>query len=178
MDIGELHHCFECKNSVLYWKNPKAKRAKKGAVAGYICKDGYRQIVFNGKRIPAHKIIWAMAYGSMPDMLDHINGDRTDNRLENLRPVTKRENNMNKKIRSDNTTGITGVRWHEQRQKWNARIALDGKERSLGMYEKMEDAKMARLKAELIFFKEYGPNYSAIMSLVAEGKLIIAPASP
>ena len=121
--------------------------------------------------------MWAMHHGEWPEMLDHINGDRLDNRLKNLRPVSKRENNFNKKMRGDNTSGVIGVRWHKQRHKWNARIALDGKERSLGMYDNIEAAREARLKAELQYFGEYSVNYPAIMALVAEGKLTIAEAA-
>jgi len=172
MNSQDLHHLFECRDGVLYWKNPKAHRCKVGDKAGSVDKDGYIQVHLSGGRVPAHKIIWCMAYGEMPEMLDHINGDRADNRLSNLRVVTKRENNMNHAKRTDNKSGFTGVRWHKQRGKWNARIKLDGKEISLGMYESFGEAVNARLKSEAELFGEY----SRIMRQVEAGELTIEPA--
>jgi hypothetical protein len=172
MNSQDLHHLFECRDGVLYWKKPKAHRCKAGDKAGSVDKDGYNQVHLSGGRVPAHKIIWCMAYGEMPEMLDHINGDRADNRLSNLRVVTKRENNMNRAKRTDNKSGFTGVRWHKQRGKWNARIKLDGKEISLGMYESFGEAVNARLKAEAELFGEY----SRILRQVESGELTIEPA--
>ena len=172
MDRERLQHLFECKDGVLFWKNPNARRCKKGDKAGHIDKDGYVIVRFDDKRVPAQKIIWYMAYGEMPEMLDHINGNRSDNSLSNLRKVTKRENNFNKAMRSDNTSGVCGVRWHKQRKKWNARIKIDGVEKSLGMYASFQDAVNARLEAETTFFGEY----SRIMRQVEAGELVIQPA--
>jgi hypothetical protein len=169
---------FEYRDGVLYWKNPRARRCKSGDAAGSVDADGYLVVGFTEGRYPVHKIVWAMHHGQLPDLVDHINGDRQDNRIENLRAVTKRENNFNKRVRSDNSTGITGVRWHSQRKKWNARIKVDGVDRSLGMYKEMRDAERARLAAELKYFGEYSPNHAAIMALVAAGDLTIAPADP
>ena len=176
MSYPDFSSLFEYRDGFLRWRNPRACRCKIGAVAGSLGADGYLVVRLREGRYPVHKIIWAMHYGELPDMLDHINRDRADNRIENLRLVTKRENNFNKQTRVDNTTGITGVRWHSQRGKWNARIAIDGRERSLGMYSKMQDAVQARMRAELKHFGEYSPNYQNIMALVAAGELTIAPA--
>jgi len=172
MNKQELNHLFECRDGVLYWKNPQAHRCKAGDKAGYVDKDGYTQVHCLGQRLPASKIIWCMHHDEMPEMLDHINGDRSDNRVENLRVVTKRENNMNRAKRTDNKSGFTGVRWHKQRGKWNARIKLDGKDISLGMYQSFGEAVNARLKAEAELFGEY----SRIMRQVEAGELVIQEA--
>lgn len=98
----------------------------------------------NGKDVRTSKTLhnWLM---NCPKGLqvDHINRNTLDNRRCNLRIVTCRENNLNK--RNNNKT--PGVRWHSQGKKWNARITIKGKEKSLGMYDKYEDAVCARLKA-------------------------------
>lgn len=75
--------------------------------------------------------------------VDHINRNPLDNRRCNLRIVTSRENNLNKK----NNNKVPGVRWHSQGKKWNARITIKGKDKSLGMFSRYEDAVCARLKA-------------------------------
>lgn len=75
--------------------------------------------------------------------VDHINRNTLDNRKENLRIVTARENNMNKR----NNSKVPGVRWHSQGKKWNARITIKGREKSLGMFEDYNEAVSARLKA-------------------------------
>ena len=176
MNSYDLHYLFECRDGVLYWKNPKAHRCKVGDKAGSVDKDGYIQVHLSGGRVPAHKIIWCMANGEMPEMLDHINGNRADNQLSNLLVVTKRENNMNRAKRADNKSGFTGVRWHKQRGKWNARIKVDGRETSLGMYDDFDMAKKARMQAEIKHFGEYSRHYGEIMRQVEAGDLVIADA--
>lgn len=76
--------------------------------------------------------------------VDHINRNPLDNRKENLRRCTCRENNLNKR---NNTSGCPGVRWHSQGKKWNARITIKGKEKSLGMFNTFEEAVKARYEA-------------------------------
>lgn len=76
--------------------------------------------------------------------VDHINHNTLDNRKSNLRKVTCRENNCNKR---NNKSGFAGVRWHSQGNKWNARITIKGKEKSLGMFKTKEEAIEARIKA-------------------------------
>lgn len=88
-----------------------------------------------------------MHYGDIPDgmEIDHINRIKDDNRIENLRVVTKRQNCCNL---STNTSGIPGVIWCKQQKKWRARIWVNGKNKHLGLFENIEDAKVARKKAE------------------------------
>lgn len=76
--------------------------------------------------------------------VDHINHNTLDNRKCNLRKVTTRENQLNKR---NNTSGCPGVRWHSQGKKWNARIVINGKEKSLGIFNNFEDAVNARRNA-------------------------------
>ena len=176
MDAASLNHLFEYKDGALLWKNPRARRCKAGMKAGSIGSDGYLYVAVFGKKMPVHRVVWAMHNGSLLDYLDHINGDRTDNRIENLRIATRQENSFNKAVRSDNQTGITGVRWHSQRQKWNARIKVNGREKSLGNYLTKCAAENARLAAELKYFGIYSRNYQNLMKLVDEGQLVIQPA--
>lgn len=176
MNVDKLHTLFEHRDDVLLWKNPTAHRCKAGHIAGWKDRDGYRIVHFDGKKVPAHRIVWFMHNGPTDMLIDHIDGNPENNRIDNLRLVTKQQNNMNSAIRSDNASGVSGVRWHKQRKKWNARIKVDGKERSLGMYESKQDAINARLKAELDVFGIYSRHYSEIMRQVEAGDLVIQEA--
>ena len=110
--------------------------------AGAINNAGYYSVIINGKSMLAHRVIWKMVYGSWPDKnIDHINGDRTDNRIENLRCVSQSENLRNSKKRSDNKSGASGVTWHSQRQKWQVRMMTQsGKYKFYGLFKELDKA--------------------------------------
>lgn len=110
--------------------------------------DGYKGgSIFNRKYI-AHRVAWAIYYGEWPvGHVDHINHNRTDNRISNLRVVTRVENMRNAKIRQDNSSGVTGVCWDAARGKWRAEI--NGVRRTmLGRFDSLDDAVAARKAAE------------------------------
>lgn len=120
--------------------------------AGRISMCGYSQISIYGTRYPAHRIIWAMNYGAWPtDEIDHIDGDRLNNRLENLRNVSRTENARNMALRVDSTSGATGVCWDKNRTKWTAQIRINGIRINLGRFALFEDALAARKSAEKAF---------------------------
>lgn len=79
---------------------------------------GYRHGRLAGKGYSAHRVIWLMVYGTEPDFIDHINGDRADNRLANLRDASRSDNNRNRCISGNNTSGVTGVSWDAHHRKW------------------------------------------------------------
>lgn len=103
-----------------------------------------------GQNLRAHRVIWAMVHGSWPEMdIDHINGDRRDNRLCNLRSVTRSENLKNLSMRTDNTSGFMGVMMVRKTGKWRAFIEVGGSSKSLGEYASIADAIEARKSAEM-----------------------------
>lgn len=89
------------------------------------------------------------------ECVDHIDRNKLNNHISNLRYATKSENNMNQSKRSDNTSGITGVNFDKARNKWKAQIQKDGKKINLGSFETKEEAIEARIKAEETYFKEF-----------------------
>ena len=113
---------------------------------------GYRNGSIKNKSILAHVAAYAIYYGEYPNNVDHINGIRTDNRIKNLRSVTKRENSLNRAMSSKNTSGHTGVVWIKHIKKWQAKIKIHGKQISLGFFSEINDAVKARRNAEA----EYG----------------------
>lgn len=112
-------------------------------------RDGYRIGIINQKRLSAHRVAWAIYHGEWPsDEIDHINGNRSDNRIENLRAVSRAENTRNRKLRSDNKSGVHGVYFIASIGKWAARINVNKKERHLGTFETKVEAIKARKEAE------------------------------
>lgn len=136
----------------LFWKNVvKRSRAKMGDIVSNKNAYGYIRVKLNQQSYFAHRIIWEMHYGPIPEgmQIDHINHDRTDNRLCNLRLVTASDNMKNQKKRSDNTSGITGVRFDASRGRWIAQIQVEGKSINLGRFLSLDMAIDARREAEL-----------------------------
>ena len=134
---------------------------KKGDRVGFYCDtSGYRRVIFNGKKQQEHRIIWHMHYGDIPEgfILDHKDGNRCNNSIENLRTVTPSQNNMNRKTPTNNKSGVTGVGFRSREQKWAARINIDGKRKQLGMFDTLEEAAQARRKAEVKYYGEYAPT--------------------
>lgn len=130
-----------------------------GQIAGVASKrDGYLRIGLLGKDYLSHRLAWKMHFGTDPTgQIDHIDGVRTNNRIANLRDVTNAENQRNAKRPLNNTSGVVGVAWHAQRQKWRARITVDGVTRSLGLFQSHSDATAARKTAETFF--RFHPNH-------------------
>ena len=129
-----------------------------GTTAGRICQNGYRSVRFGKKSFLAHRLIWLMVHGAQPPaMLDHINGIRSDNRLCNLREVSRAENGRNAKLASNNTSGVVGVSWVNRDSRWVAAIKTNGITKQLGRFKKFADAVAARKSAESAF--GFHPNH-------------------
>jgi hypothetical protein len=154
MTKDEVLNFFEYQNGILYWKKNQGN-VKSGSVAGNQRQDGYIDIGFKGRLIRAHRLIWLLHYGYMPEFLDHVNGVRNDNRIENLRVATRTQNQMNLKKRVNNSSGCSGVYWNKQRNKWAARIQFNCKSKHIGLFSSIEDAIVARKIAEQKFFGEF-----------------------
>lgn len=121
-----------------------------GDIAKCLNKEGYLVLRINAKLHRCHRLAWLYVYGSFPDnCIDHINGCRTDNRLINLRDVTRKQNSKNAKLNSKNTTGISGVWWHSQNKNWCADIGSRDSKVRLGSHASFFEACCARKSAEV-----------------------------
>ncbi len=111
------------------------------------CHDkGYQYGMIFGQRVYAHRAAWAIMKGRMPRLdIDHINGQKDDNRIKNLRIVTKKGNGRNRQLSANNTSGISGVHWCRTARRWIAKI---GKSQYVGAFVEKQDAIAARKAAE------------------------------
>ncbi len=120
-------------------------------LCGALTGGGYKSIHIGGKRILTHRAIFIYHNGEIPKnyVIDHINGEPLDNRIENLRAVSKSQNNQNSKINVANTSGTIGVSFQKASQKWKSSIKLKGKDKYLGYFTDKDDAIKARKDAEI-----------------------------
>ena len=142
-----LHELFEYRDGVLYWKVAKSNSIKVGDAAGGLKGRGYISVKINNKFYLNHRVIFLMHHGYLPQFLDHIDGNRTNNRIENLRPATIAENCRNSRIGKNNTSGVKGVNWDNYVKKWRARIFVDGKTVMEKYFKTIEEAAEAVRKA-------------------------------
>jgi len=108
----------------------------------------YRRIAIDGTSYMAHRLAFLVQTGEWPNEIDHIDGDGLNNKWSNLREVSRSGNCKNRKRRTDNTSGYTGISWHKVTEKWQAGISVNGERKYLGLYENLDDAVEARKRAE------------------------------
>lgn len=120
---------------------------------------GYFHGIILGKAYRAHRILWLLKHKQFPEFeIDHINQDRSDNRICNLREATPQQNSRNRSLRSDNKSGAVGVHFHKLTNKWTAQIHDGQRRKHLGLFETLESAIAARkaASAELGFHENHG----------------------
>jgi len=150
----ELHELFEYRedniSQPLIWKIRPSRRVKIGDAAGCSneCSEtnkGYYAIRINGTNYQLQRLVWIYHNGDIPDVMqvDHIDGNKVNNRIENLRLATQSENNHNTKISSKNTSGVKGVSWSKQKKKWRAQIRINYKQKFIGLFDTIEEAEAA-----------------------------------
>lgn len=144
---------YNHETGILTWKIKPAQHVNIGDIAGCLDKStGYLRTQFRGKDYKNHRIIWAHFHGHWPKHeIDHISGDKADNRIENLRDVTSRENQQNQRLYKNNKTGVVGVHWNKVTKKWRVTIKVNGKLKYLGSFIKtdFQDAVTARQAANV-----------------------------
>lgn len=150
--LRELTEYFP-ETGLFRWSVSSARRIKVGDVAGCLNGSGYRVIKVDGKNCPAHRLAWLYVHGQWPKAdIDHIDRNRSNNRISNLREATRTENNQNTSKRRDNTSGHVGVTWDKVRQRWRVQIRHLGRNIYLGLFIDIKDAVAARKAGELKYW--------------------------
>ena len=149
---------YDPATGVLTWRVSVGGRGRRGttgkfpagAIAGNYMPGGYNRVRIDGRIYYGHRIAWALTHGVWPDRnIDHIDGDPSNNKIDNLRDISQKHNIQNQRhALPSNTSGLLGVGWHRQSGKWRARITADGKEHALGLFDSAEIAHGAYLKAK------------------------------
>lgn len=135
---------YEPESGVFTWKCVRSS-ALVGCVAGHTSKQtGYRIIGVDGCLFLAHRLAWMYMHGEFPpNSIDHIDRNRQNNSICNLRPATQSQNAFNSTARSTNKSGFKGVSWCSSTRKWRSTAMINGKQKSLGRYTEIEDAASA-----------------------------------
>lgn len=141
---------YEPHTGTFTWRTPRSK-VQIGNIAGSLDKTrkGYRRIKLNGQAYSAHRMAFLYMTGAWPiNQVDHLNHDMDDNRWTNLREATQEDNSLNRKIPRNNKTGIVGVRWNAQCNKYQALIRHRNILYHLGLFKHFKDAVTVRKAAE------------------------------
>ena len=130
---------YDKETGKLYWKAAR-QGVTVGKEAGALDKNGYSILRINYKRYRTHRVVFLMHKGYLPVVLDHIDGDRANNRLDNLRPASLHQNQYNRKLNNNNKTGFKGVSYNAKQKMFIAAINHQGQRISLGSYNTPEEA--------------------------------------
>jgi hypothetical protein len=166
----EAHRLFEYRDGLLFWKiRPLSDFKTKGRHEHWNERYGYKQVgscagiyvnvSINKIRHQVHRIIFLMQHGYLPKVVDHINGNTQDNRIENLRAATYTENQRNSRINKNSSSGVKNVVWHKQRQKWSVRILVNKKTKSFDLYDDIELADLVAQEARNKYFGSFARHF-------------------
>ena len=139
----------------LVWRTTKSAKAIAGSVAGSINAKGHVNLQVDRKMYAAHQVVYLMHHGYIPDEIDHCNRDKTDNRIENLRPATSSQNKGNIGLLRNNQSGYRGVSQNSRSGKWHAQIKICGRQTYLGRYATPEQAALRYNEAARQYFGEF-----------------------
>ena len=159
LDYLNANLWYDPRTGLLWWKKKGKKRIMNNPAGGW--SGRYHSITLSGQRYQSHRVCWALYHQQLPlvdDIVDHINGTEEGNKITNLRITNQSGNILNSKLSSNNTSGHRGICWWGKREKWHARVMVNYKSISLGLFTNLDDAIAARLQAEKdlnIFHREH-----------------------
>jgi len=155
MDIEFLKQFFEYADGKLYWKNDRGRGVKKGNRAGHLQHTGYWIVQLGKKHYREHRIIFMMHHGFLPKEVDHIDGDKLNNNIENLRACSSSENSINKKLDCRNKLKIKNVSFYKQLQKYKVQLCVKGKDIHIGYFDDVNEAATAAHQAREKYFGSF-----------------------
>ena len=139
----KIQLCYD-ENTGIFTRLAAKRGVKVGVVTGSSNGYGYLEVHVNSKKYKCHRLAWLYVHGEFPNCdIDHRDGNRSNNRIKNLRLCTEMENSKNSGARDGNVSGVKGVNWHKSRGKWQARATVNYKTHYLGLFKTLEEASAA-----------------------------------
>ena len=153
--LHEIFH-YDPENGLFSRKKRTGPTTNVGDIVGTDKGNGYLMMCIKSRLYLSHRIAWFYVYGEMPPLnIDHINGNRSDNRICNLRLANQSQNTANSKLSKANNSGFKGVTWRKDIKKWGSQLTFNYKHISLGCFETKEEAAEAYKKAANQYFGKY-----------------------
>jgi hypothetical protein len=149
-----LNQTFEYRNGELFRKIARRGYAV-GSKVGTKHHTGYIYVKLDGKIYSAHKLIFIMFNGYMPKVVDHIDGNPLNNKIENLRAATQQQNCWNTVTRRTNTSGIKNVSWNKESKKWKVSMRINRKMKNIGFFHDLELAELVAIEARNKYHGEF-----------------------
>jgi hypothetical protein len=140
MTQDEVKQLFDYRDGKLYWKEDRGANKVKGIHAGTVDAKGYRVVQINKKMYKEHRLIFLYFNGTLPKILDHINRNKEDNRIENLRAVSDALNAQNRNAHKNNAVGHKNISYHKKRKCYYVRIMVNYTEKFIGTFKTLEEA--------------------------------------
>ena len=138
---------FEYKDGELYFKKRLGSRTKMNEPSGNIYNTGYKRVHLLGKKYYIHRLIWLYHNGYMPEFIDHIDGNKLNNKIENLRACSKSQNGFNQKPRKNNTSGVKNLYWSSHFKKWLVKLQINNVVKHIGYFVDKELAELVAIEA-------------------------------
>jgi len=151
----EILSLLRIEDGVAYWRVRINRRVLAGAKAGTIKPGGYVHIRFLRKMFQLHRLVFLDHHGYLPAEIDHIDGNPTNNRVDNLRAVTRTQNQWNAKTRKDNTSGVKNVSWCERDRRWIVQLRSGGRLAYVARFDTLSEAKADAEQARNETFGEF-----------------------
>jgi hypothetical protein len=150
-----LNQIFEYRDRELYWKVDRGSNKVKNMLVGSADVYGYLETSISKKSYKVHRLIFMMHHGYLPKIVDHIDGNKLNNNIKNLRPANHNQNNQNSKKPITNTSGAKGVYWCKNVKKWRVCIRANGKHRHIGLFKDLELADLVAKEARDKYHGEF-----------------------
>lgn len=151
----QLKELVEYKEGFLIAKVKWADKIVVGNIVGTKNKDGYLQVSIQKKKYYVHRLIFLYHFGFLPESVDHIDGDKNNNRIENLRAASLHQNNYNVKTPKSNKSGVKNVHWNKKNNNWNVTLAANNKSMYFGSFDDLELAALVAEEARNLYHGKY-----------------------
>jgi hypothetical protein len=142
-----VRELFNYVDGKLFWKIHKPHSRFVGKEAGFYTGNGYKQVTINRKKYLTHRVVWLYHNGYFPDVVDHINNIKDDNRIENLRSADRSKNQHNRAALKESSSGYKNVSWCKNAKKWRVSLCLKSKSHHFGLYDDLELADLVATMA-------------------------------